>query len=327
MRSQWYTRHCKLRSDWSFTSKAASIASSRIRTKSSPSGHMHNVLQNNLSALWMRRRRLTTWGSSRPLDRTFKRWPDRTSSSNISTGTISLVSCRTTGIVYGRHSWCSAYATLSVRNTSDALQITCDLDLKESQREAELARQKDASESRILLESISHNVQTSASGIRELNEEIAIPSDQRARTVMLQELESIQKESTREDFESTVLRESIALTKLTLTPNYRWFRETFNAAHYTRSQIQEALIDTVHDIAGDLRDSGLLAHRTKAELASARTGLDQADIMFRVLDSRPKDVVLIRTFQRALFRAGGMQENDMVNPKLALAEGLVDAPM
>ncbi|KAF7302290.1 hypothetical protein MIND_00796400 [Mycena indigotica] len=205
--------------------------------------------------------------------------------------------------------------------------ITCDLDIQESQREAEAARQRDESEARVLLETISHNIATSPTGIRELNTEIGDLKDRSMGNLMLQELESLRTSPTPEDSsiesESTIVGESITLTKLILSTNYRWFPETFNARHYARSQIQEALIDTIRDVAGDLRDSGLLAHRTKAELASARTGLEQVDIVFRVLDSRPRDAVLLRTFQKALFRAGGMTESDMLNPKLAKAEGFV----
>nr|GAT61285.1 predicted protein [Mycena chlorophos] len=180
--------------------------------------------------------------------------------------------------------------------------VSSDLDQQEAQREAELARQHDEAETRAVLQSISRSVIASGSGVRELTQEMGLPADRKSGETMLRELET---EAPHDDVEAILLKESITLTKLNLKSNYSWFRETFNADVYTKSQIQEALLDSIDDIIQDLRDSGLLAHRTKAELASARDPLPRLDILWKVLGARQRDAVLVRTFQRALFRAGG----------------------
>ncbi|KAF7299896.1 hypothetical protein HMN09_00997200 [Mycena chlorophos] len=161
-------------------------------------------------------------------------------------------------------------------------------------------------------------------GVRELTQEMGLPVDRKSGETMLRDLET---EAPHDEVEAVLLKESIALTKLNLKPNYSWFRETFNADVYTKSQIQEALLDSIDDIIQDLRDSGLLAHRTKAELASARDPLPRLDILWKVLGARQRDAVLVRTFQRALFRAGGVirEHSDLINPGLALEEGLVQS--
>lgn len=83
--------------------------------------------------------------------------------------------------------------------------------------------------------------------------------------------------------------------------SYNWFRATFDST-LAESEVKDALVETVQDVIRDLQGSGLLARSTKTQLNHAPDNLRRVDILFRVLDGRSRDAILIRSFQRAVLR-------------------------
>ncbi|KAF7296026.1 hypothetical protein MKEN_01417600 [Mycena kentingensis (nom. inval.)] len=200
--------------------------------------------------------------------------------------------------------------------------IASDLDLAAFQQAAEIARQRDDAEVHQMLKEIAESltVEAQPSAVRELANGIGIASDVESVRALHRELESMQSQSTdapqREQFEETVLKASTSLTSITISPKYQWFSATFKK-EYQRSQIAEALLPSISDIVATMRDSGVLAPRTKAKLAASRRDpLEQIDEIFGVLDGRPRDASLIRTFQRAVVRVAQLDDSDFLNPSL-----------
>lgn len=70
--------------------------------------------------------------------------------------------------------------------------------------------------------------------------------------------------------------------------------------------MKNSLAEGMMDVFGDLSDANLLADGTLMELNHAPTRLHQVEILFRVLNGRSRDAVLIRSFQRAISRVSGM---------------------
>ncbi|KAJ7156803.1 hypothetical protein C8R46DRAFT_1115196 [Mycena filopes] len=211
--------------------------------------------------------------------------------------------------------------------------IGSSFDVQQFQKEAELARQKDDREARELLQTIAKSIVEKPSGVSELGERMRLSADHGAVETLQKELESLTVDPptgsgepglTRE--ERSVVQESLALTNITRDANYRWFPSTFKTSQYTRSQIAQALMPSVIAIVAIMQESGLLAHGTNAQLANLQFfPLNQILSLFVVLDGRPRDAKLVRTFQRALLRGGGLQESDIVNPALLADLGPTEA--
>ncbi|KAJ7059098.1 hypothetical protein C8F01DRAFT_273300 [Mycena amicta] len=85
-----------------------------------------------------------------------------------------------------------------------------------------------------------------------------------------------------------------------------WFHVVFKASKYTTSEVKDCLAVEIEDLITDM--SHLLSPRTRAELHNAKSNdLAKVDILFRVLNSRHRDIELLSSFYRALSRLVGIK--------------------
>ncbi|KAJ7455540.1 hypothetical protein FB451DRAFT_643290 [Mycena latifolia] len=180
--------------------------------------------------------------------------------------------------------------------------VGSDIEVQTFQKAAELARKEDADETQKAFQKLSSEIKNAGPGVRNLADGLCLSKSVAHKKEVLRELQTIPGDGLEDEAEVAVLQESIHLTTVLLSSNYRWFRETFNTEDFTQSQVKNGLAEGVSDVIPDLQDSGLLAESTITELSYAKSPVEQINILFRVLNSRSRDAILIRTFQRAVSR-------------------------
>jgi hypothetical protein len=84
--------------------------------------------------------------------------------------------------------------------------------------------------------------------------------------------------------------------------SYGWFKETF-ASTITRSRAQIALVNCIEDIIGNLIAENLLSGQSEGRLTQEKNDLERVKEVFRLIDSRPRDVDLIHTFQKSIHQS------------------------
>ncbi|KAF7302280.1 hypothetical protein MIND_00795200 [Mycena indigotica] len=179
--------------------------------------------------------------------------------------------------------------------------MSATIDLQSHQQAFEVARKQDERDTQELIKKLAEDVHNTAAGTKQLASALSLPSRQGPdkQRQILQELQVRVLDSNRPEAEAVVLRESIRLAQICVAPNYRWYSNTFNEEH-ALSEIKDALSLCVDDIARDLSESGLLPRMTTIDIRHARNEFEKVTHLFRALDSRAGDVVLIRAFQLAL---------------------------
>jgi len=195
------------------------------------------------------------------------------------------------------------YRSSLTREYSQLLDIAIPADSGDHGRKEEAQRAEH--ETQEMIKQLSTAVKSNSEGICRLAKELGLPGSEASRKAVLRELQDVEKHtdpSTPTD-EVTVLKESIHLTNSLLNPSYNWFRATFDST-VTESEVKDALAESVQDVIRDLQGGGLLARSTKTQLNHAPDNLRRIDILFRVLDGRSRDAILIRSFQRAVYRNG-----------------------
>ncbi|KAJ7455537.1 hypothetical protein FB451DRAFT_1278078, partial [Mycena latifolia] len=180
--------------------------------------------------------------------------------------------------------------------------VASDIEVQTFQKAAELARKEDADETQKAFQRLSSEIKSAGAGVRNLADGLGFSRSAAHEKEVLRELQTVPGDGLEDEAEVAVLQESIRLTTVLLSSNYRWFRETFKAQEFSQSQVKNGLTEGVTDVIPDLQDSGLLAESTITELNYARSPVEQINILFRVLNSRPRDAVLVRTFQHAVSR-------------------------
>ncbi|KAJ7055045.1 hypothetical protein C8F01DRAFT_469084 [Mycena amicta] len=88
-----------------------------------------------------------------------------------------------------------------------------------------------------------------------------------------------------------------------------WFRDTFDS-QYAQSEIQGALAESIGDVIRDLWDE--LTPPIRARL-NTRDPLDKVERLFGYLDAQSGNAVLVRAFQLAVSKRGGVAY--MLNPQ------------
>ncbi|KAJ7468806.1 hypothetical protein FB451DRAFT_1257358 [Mycena latifolia] len=183
-----------------------------------------------------------------------------------------------------------------------ALRVESDIKVQTFQKAAELARKEDADETQKAFQKLSSDIKSDGAGVRNLADGLGLSRSAAYIQEVLRELQTIPGDDLEDEAEVTVLKEGIRLTTALLSSNYKWFRETFNAQEFSLSQVKNGLAEGISGVIPDLQYSGLLAAKTIRELSSTVSPLEQINILFRMLDGRPRDAILIRTFQRAVSR-------------------------
>ncbi|KAJ7455543.1 hypothetical protein FB451DRAFT_1278097 [Mycena latifolia] len=182
------------------------------------------------------------------------------------------------------------------------LCVGSDIEVQTFRKAAELARKEDADETQKAFQKLSSEIKSDGAGVRNLADSLCLSKSAAHKAEVLRQLQTIPGDGLEDDAEVTVLQESIRLTTALLSSDYKWFRETFNTEDFTQSQVKNGLAEGVSDVIPDLRDSGLLTESTITDLNYEKSPVEQINILFRVLNGRSRDAVLIRTFQRAVSR-------------------------
>ncbi|KAJ7455539.1 hypothetical protein FB451DRAFT_1564949 [Mycena latifolia] len=181
------------------------------------------------------------------------------------------------------------------------LYVVSDIEVQKFQEDAELAQKEDADETQKAFPKLSSEIK-SGPVVSNPADSLGLSGSAPNKKEVVRELQTIPGDGLEDKAEAAVLPESIRLTTTLLPSDYKWFRETFNAQEFSRSQVKNGLAEGISDVITDLQDNGLLTEKTITELNYEKSPVEQINIMFRVLDGRPRDAVLIRTFQRAVSR-------------------------
>ncbi|KAJ7349961.1 hypothetical protein DFH08DRAFT_126275 [Mycena albidolilacea] len=187
-----------------------------------------------------------------------------------------------------------------LREQFEIFSIASDIDIQEAQRAAEDARQADTEAMQQQLCKISVQITTSNTGVSQFAKDYGLSKIHPSVGHVLHELEKVpQEERTAE--ETTVLKESLELSKILVKSDYRWFSETFNATENSEFDIKDILAIGIVDCVRKLIDARLLSSRTKAEINHERNDMEKVTILFRSLNARSRDAPFIRSFQRAIY--------------------------
>ncbi|KAJ7055062.1 hypothetical protein C8F01DRAFT_1321607, partial [Mycena amicta] len=90
-----------------------------------------------------------------------------------------------------------------------------------------------------------------------------------------------------------------------------WFHGTFDST-YSRSEIEGALASSVRDVIQDVWD--ILTPSIRTELTDAETSLKKVKTLFGYLDAHAGNTKLVRAFQLAVSKRGGVDY--LLNPQL-----------
>ncbi|KAJ7055029.1 hypothetical protein C8F01DRAFT_468476 [Mycena amicta] len=203
-----------------------------------------------------------------------------------------------------RNSLWDEYLLFSITSTVDLQIVQQDAHRTvENAREAEKAGKEDELEThwQELIKKLAVDVRRTSAGTKQLAAALTLPSregQERTREI-LSDLQKLSHDSSLSEAEAGILAEGIRLAQLCLDPNFKWYSNTFNDEH-ALSEIKDALSLCVDDIARDLSESSLLPRMTTIDIRHARNDFEKVTHLFRALDSRSGDVVLIRAFQLAL---------------------------
>ncbi|KAJ7054411.1 hypothetical protein C8F01DRAFT_1259688 [Mycena amicta] len=100
-----------------------------------------------------------------------------------------------------------------------------------------------------------------------------------------------------------------------------WFQVIFKADSYTSSQVRNSLALDIGDLLPNILQ--LLSDRTRAELCNTDNNLAKVDILFKAIESRPRDIELLSSFCRQLARFVGMKYMLRLDPDRADFEELI----
>ncbi|KAJ7122134.1 hypothetical protein C8R44DRAFT_735851 [Mycena epipterygia] len=195
--------------------------------------------------------------------------------------------------------------------------ITSDVDIQQFQREAESARKADEHASQEVMKDLSIAIEQNSAGLCRLAGGLGSSTNQ-SRNTVFQELTAIDNanEETRNPEEKTVLQEGLRLTR-EVPRKYKWYSDTFRTGNeYREAEVKSNLAYDIDDVISDLREGDLLSATTNAALDHEKNTLEKVNILFRILNARARDAVLIRSFQWAISRSP--------NAKEMLREGLIN---
>ncbi|KAJ7614254.1 hypothetical protein DFH06DRAFT_1241364 [Mycena polygramma] len=192
--------------------------------------------------------------------------------------------------------------------------ISSDANVQEFQRDTESARQAQEAATQTAFQQLSSEIQKTSICVCRLADGLGAPEHRSADPSMNTELPQSQASQTAETsqqgqniVEQKGLCDRVGTNSGLFPANYRWFSATFNAQEFTRAAVKNILAHGIADVVGDLIDKNLLGQNDLAKLNHETNPLKQVDILFRVLDARPRDVQLVRSVQRAIVRCGGME--------------------